>query len=167
LICFGVYYYGGPCKFFYLHYPKMMEYLIPKASLPVKKIVSAMIDCGVVTPILLLPSFYLITFPVKGYSFADAWHRYVEDCVEVTIGTFLFWMPICSVNFYFVPQHSQILVITVCSFIHKTWLSWVSNRYTNESQAGWTYTGFIKDKWTGIKQMLGIEDASKMEAIQS
>jgi len=161
LVCFGVYYYGGPCKFFYLNYPRLMEFLIPKASQPVKKVMSAMIDCAVVTPILLLPTFYLITFKIKGYSLQEAWDRYCSDCIEVTLGTFLFWMPICTTNFYFVPQHSQILVITICSFIHKTWLSWVSNRYSNKSQANWTYTGFIKSRWEALKRLVGIEPASK------
>lgn len=151
LVCFGVFYYGGPCKFFYMRYPGWMELLIPKAPNPVKKMTSAMIDCGIVTPILLLPTFYLITFKVKGHTFAEAYARYMDDAVEATVGTFLFWFPICSINFAFVPIHSQILVITICSFIHKTWLSWVSNRYTNKQQSDWSYTGFIKSKWKNLK----------------
>jgi len=134
LVVFGVCYYGGPCKWLYLRYPAFFERMIPNCTKATKKITAALVDCGMVTPVLMIPMFYLITMTIKGESLSNVWKRYKADCVEVTSGTFAYWFPVVSTNFYYVPHHSQILVIVVGSFIHKCWLSWVSNRYTNPSQ---------------------------------
>jgi len=144
LVAFGVFYYGGPCKWFYLRYPAFFDRMLPNQSRPLKKMAASFIDCGIVTPTILLPSFYLITLSIKGEPLANIWQRYKENFVEVTAGTFVYWFPIVSLNFYFIPQHSQILVIVVGSFIHKCWLSWVSNRYTNPNQSATPYANMLK-----------------------
>jgi len=144
LVAFGVYYYGGPCKWFYLRYPSFFEKMMPGKPLALKKMAASFVDCGIVTPTLLLPSFYLITLSIKGEPLSKIWKEYSENFVEVTGGTLLYWFPICSLNFYFVPQHSQVLVITIGSFIHKSWLSWVSNRYTNPNQSETPYADMFK-----------------------
>jgi len=144
LVAFGVFYYGGPCKFFYLRYPSFFDRMLPGKPLPLKKMAASFVDCGIVTPTLLLPSFYLITLSIKGEPLWKIWKEYKENFVEVTGGTFVYWFPICSLNFYFVPQHSQILVIVIGSFIHKCWLSWVSNRYTNPNQSETPYADMFQ-----------------------
>jgi len=140
MVTFGVYYYGGPCKWFYLRYPGFFNRMIPKSSILTKKMAASFVDCGIVTPVILLPSFYLITLSIKREPLPNIWERYKEDCVEVTLGTFFYWFPVVTFNFCFVPQHSQILLVVVCSFIHKCWLSWVSNRYTNPNQSESPYS---------------------------
>jgi len=144
IIAFGVFYYGGPCKWFYLRYPAFFDRMMPNSSKSIRKMAASFVDCGIVTPSLLLPSFYLITLSIKGESLHVVWERYKTDCIEVTMGTFVYWFPIVTLNFAFVPQHSQILLITVCSFIHKSWLSWVSNRYTNANQSENPYANAFK-----------------------
>merc|ERR1719397_2175024 len=118
--------------------------MIPNCTKPTKKMSAALVDCGMVTPALMIPMFYLITMTIKGESLSNVWKRYKADCVEVTLGTFVYWFPIVSTNFYFVPHHSQILLIVVGSFIHKCWLSWVSNRYTNPNQSDTPYANIFK-----------------------
>jgi len=105
---------------------------------------ASFVDCGIVTPSLLLPSFYLITLSIKGEPLNIIWERYKTDCVEVTMGTFVYWFPLVTINFALIPQHSQILLIVVASFIHKSWLSWVSNRYTNANQSENPYANAFK-----------------------
>jgi len=68
LVTFGVYYYGGPCKWFYLRYPGFFDRMMPRSSTPVKKMAASFVDCGIVTPSIMLPTFYLITLTIKGES---------------------------------------------------------------------------------------------------
>jgi uncharacterized protein involved in cysteine biosynthesis len=35
---------------------------------------------------------------------------------------------VCLLNFLLVPQHSRVVFVAIFSFLHKTWLSWLSNR---------------------------------------
>lgn len=144
IVVFGVYYYGGPCKWLYLRYPAFVNQMMPNSSRAVKKMTTAFLDCGIVTPSILLPSFYFITLSIKGETLKKIWKRYKADCLEVTAGTFVFWFPLVSTNFYFVPQHSQVLVIIAGSFIDKCWLSWVSNRYTNPNQSSTPYSNMFE-----------------------
>jgi len=159
LVTFGVFYYGGPCKWFYLRYPAFFDRMLPNYSRPVKKMAAAFVDLGIVAQIIFFPSFYLITFSIKGETLANVWKRYKTDCVEVTLGTFVYWFPIVTVNFYFVPQHSQILLIVVGSFIHKCWLSWVSNRYTNPNQSDTPYANMFKKGEEVLQSGTAIEAA--------
>jgi len=144
VVAFGVFYYGGPCKWFYLRYPAFFDRMMPNRSKTIRKMAASFVDCGIVTPSLLLPSFYLITLSIKGEPLNIIWERYKTDCLEVTMGTFVYWFPLVTINFAFIPQHSQILLIVVASFIHKSWLSWVSNRYTNANQSENPYANALK-----------------------
>jgi protein Mpv17 len=164
LVVFGVYYYGGPCKWLYLRYPAFIDRMLPKSPKPMKKMAAAFLDCGIVTQLLLFPSFYLITMSIKGEPLPTIWNRYKADFFEATVGTFLFWFPIVSTNFYFVPQHSQVLVIVTGSFIHKCWLSWVSNRYTNPNQSDTPYSKMLKNGEEAIQQGLGADYGKVLEA---
>lgn len=160
LVAFGVYYYGGPCKWFYLRYPAFFDRMLPNSSRSVRKMAASFVDCGIVTPSLLLPSFYLITLTIKGEPLSVVWERYKTDCFEVTAGTFVYWFPIVTLNFAFVPQHSQILLITVCSFIHKSWLSWVSNRYTNANQSENPYANVFKSDKRTIEKVQKVDNVA-------
>ena len=80
------------------------------------------------TPLLLIPSFYLITMMARGSTAADTVARLRREWRTASFGSALFWTPLCLVNFWLVPQHSRIVVVAVFSFLHKTWLSWLSNR---------------------------------------
>lgn len=144
LVTFGIWYYGGPCKWFYLRYPGFFERVMPHSSRVTQKLMAAVIDCGLVTPSILIPSYYLITLGIQGESLQNIWKCYKEDFVEATLGTFFYWCPIVTFNFYFIPQHSQILLVVVGSFIHKCWLSWVSNRHTNPNQTDTPYSNAYK-----------------------
>jgi len=118
LAAFGFLYYGGPVKLLYLMYDKFFRTAAMKV----------MFDVGVHTPFMLIPMFYGITCTVKGKPMSETWKQLKEEWKEASLGSIGFWLPTCFVNFALVPQHSRILVISVMSFFHKTWLSWVSNR---------------------------------------
>ena len=78
--------------------------------------------------LLLVPSFYAITGAVKGQTAEQTATQLRKEFFHASFGTCAFWTPACFLNFLFVPQHSQILVVSVLSFCHKAWLSWLSNR---------------------------------------
>ena len=80
------------------------------------------------SPLLLVPSFYLITGHVKGQSLSATLAQLRDEWLTASFGTAVIWTPVCVLNFRFVPQHSRILVVSVVSFVHKTWMSWLSNR---------------------------------------
>ena len=79
-------------------------------------------------PFLLLPSYYFTTGVVQGRDLATIKKRFKEEWLTASTGSLGFWMPACYLNFLLVPQPFQIVVVSVMSFIHKTWLSWLSNR---------------------------------------
>lgn len=121
LATFGFFYYGGPLKAAYMSYERFIKSVFVKTFL----------DCVVHTPFVLIPVFYLWTCSLKGKSWEQSKYQLREEWTEAALGSFLFWFPTCVVNFCYVPQHSQVLVIASMSFVHKTWLSWVSNRKNN------------------------------------
>jgi len=118
LASFGFFYYGGPCKFFYLLYDKLFTSVALKVA----------VDACVHTPFILVPSFYVTTLTIKGKSKDQMLKQLKDEWVEASVGSLAFWGPVCTVNFMFVPQHSRVLVVSMMGFFHKTWLSWVSNR---------------------------------------
>ena len=78
--------------------------------------------------LLLVPNYYMITGLVKGQSLEQIATQLRAEWFNAAFGTCFFWTPLCALNFRFVPQHSQILFVSVFSFLHKTWMSWLSNR---------------------------------------
>ena len=120
LTLFGVVYYGFPAKLMYLWYERVFGTNV---------FLTAMFDTYLHFPFLLLPSFYLITQTVgKGSSLRTAWARMRAEWRTAVVGSAVFWTPASFVSFGMVPQHSRVLVIAAFSFVHKTWLSWLSNR---------------------------------------
>ena len=93
------------------------------------------VDVYLHTPFLLLPSFYIITGASKGQSLGESLDLLRREWFTASFGSCLFWTPVCALNFALVPQHSLILVVAVCSFFHKTWLSWLSNRERSAERA--------------------------------
>jgi len=118
LAVFGCLYYGGPMKFIYLTYDRL-------TLGPGKKTI---IDVCLHTPFLLIPSYYMMTGPIKGFTLNDSFMNLQAQWFESSTGSVAFWLPMAALNFRFVPPHSRVLVISCFSFIHKAWLSWISNR---------------------------------------
>eukprot|EP00457_Paulinella_chromatophora_P013373 gb/GEZN01013666.1/.p1 GENE.gb/GEZN01013666.1/~~gb/GEZN01013666.1/.p1 ORF type:complete len:256 (+),score=23.89 gb/GEZN01013666.1/:31-798(+) len=125
LAVFGFFYYGGPCKWLYLRYDVWM---------PGKPIATALFDACIHTPFLLVPCFYAMTGAAKGQTPNQITQQLQEEWMEASFGSILFWVPICIFNFRYVPQHSRILVVGIFSFLHKTWLSAISNRQRYSSR---------------------------------
>merc|ERR1712050_201013 len=59
---------------------------------------------------------------------SEVWEQLKTEWFEASFGSAIFWTPLIFVNMTLVPQHSRILFLLCFSFLHKTWLSWVSNR---------------------------------------
>eukprot|EP00808_Paulinella_micropora_P024523 g71496.t1 len=116
---FGFVYYGGPCKWLYLRYERWF---------PKRPLITTLVDVGVHTPFLLLPSFYAITGSIKGSSGSEIVAQFKREWFEASTGSFMFWFPLCAFNFSMVPLQFRILTVSVASFLHKTWLSALSNR---------------------------------------
>lgn len=124
LTVFACWHYGVPAKGLYLWYDRFFG-VAPTLSTAAKKMC---FDVYVHSPLLLVPSFYMITGAVKGESTSQISAQLRDEWFTASFGTAIFWTPLCLLNFHFVPQHSRILVVSVGSYLHKTWLSWLSNR---------------------------------------
>ena len=125
LTAFGAWHYGWPAKSLYLLYDHLLDARLFGAANAVAKV---FLDVYLHTPLLLIPSFYLITMMARGSTAEDTLARLRREWRTASFGSALFWTPLCLVNFWLVPQHSRIVVVAVFSFLHKTWLSWLSNR---------------------------------------
>mmetsp|Transcript_29666 Transcript_29666/g.84871 ORF Transcript_29666/g.84871 Transcript_29666/m.84871 type:complete len:235 (+) Transcript_29666:70-774(+) len=121
LTIWGTWHYGIPQKFWYMQLERHFG-----TGQAVKKM---FFDVYVNTPFHLVPSFYFGTGLIRGEkTVKEIAEQLQREWLEVNFKTALFWTPLVTLNFRYVPQHSQILTICCASFIHKTWLSWISNR---------------------------------------
>ena len=102
--------------------------LFPRATPATAAALKVGLDVYVHSPLLLVPSFYMITGTVKGQSLWHSLEQLRSEWLTASFGTAVFWTPLCFLNFRFVPQHSRILVVSIGSFMHKAWLSHLSNR---------------------------------------
>lgn len=121
---FAGFWYGLPAKHLYLLYDRFIG-AAPSMRLAAQKVA---VDVYGHNPFLLLPTFFLVTGAFKGLTVEDSVAQLKREWFEATIGSAAFWTPLCFLNFRFVPQHSRILSVAVLSFVHKTWLSYLSNR---------------------------------------
>jgi hypothetical protein len=111
------------------------------------------------TPFFLVPTFYFFTGMIKGpgvpntpFIWPENYGQQEEipsvseqlqkiktqlsnEWLEASFGSMLFWTPVQFINFTTVPQYARIPFITSCSFFHKSWLSWVSNRERRAEKA--------------------------------
>jgi protein Mpv17 len=120
LSAFGMIYYGGPCKALYFLYDRFLS--------PKQFITKALIDCCIHTPFLLVPCFYYITGFFKGDNLEKITTQLRKEWFVASTGSVAFWLPMQLICFRYIPQHSRIVYVTFCSFLHKTWLSYLSNR---------------------------------------
>ena len=133
LTAFAAWHYGAPAKYLYLTYDKVLGRTAYSASAAAA--LKMGFDVYVHSPLLLVPSFYLITGTVKGQTLAQTLAQLRNEWLEASFGTAVFWTPLCYLNFRLVPQHSRILFVSVGSFLHKTWLSHLSNRARHRERA--------------------------------
>ncbi|CAE7857026.1 mpv17, partial [Symbiodinium necroappetens] len=91
-------------------------------------VVKTLFDVYIHTPFGVVPGFYLVTGTFKGDSLTRIHAQLQREWVEASLGSSLFWTPAQVVNFWLVPQPFKIAYVSVLSFAHKTWMSWVSNR---------------------------------------
>jgi len=122
LVLWGTLFYGGPCRYVYTVYDRIWA---KGATAALNK---SLADTFLNTFFLVIPSFYITTGMIKGQTFEEACGQLKDEWIEAQFGSILFWLPVCFANFYLIPLHSQILAVTGASFVHKTWLSWLSNR---------------------------------------
>lgn len=131
LTAWGMWHYGFPQKFWYIQLQRVFGQ---------RQALMTFLDVYIWSPIHLIPSFYIGTGMIRGKTFEQCIAQLKNEWFEASTGTALFWTPLVWTNFKFVPQHSQILIIVTCSFLHKTWLSYLSNR--EQQQALATQAGF-------------------------
>lgn len=130
LCVFAGWHYGGPAKYLYLSYDRFVGVAPDLRTAAIKMA----LDVYVHSPFLLVPSFYIITGLAKDQTLRQSLDQLRAEWFDASFGTAVFWTPLCLFNFRFVPQHSRILVVSVFSFVHKTWLSWLSNRKRHQER---------------------------------
>jgi len=122
LMAFGLIYYGGPLKFIYLGFDRWLG--------PKRAMLKASLDVLVHTPFLAIPAYFIITGTVKGQTPGEIQAQMREEWFDASTGSMIFWLPVCMINFRYIPQHSRVAVTAGASFVQKTWLSWLTNRRT-------------------------------------
>jgi len=111
-------------KFLYLAYDRFFG--VGKAWQVVSK--KLIVDVCLHTPLALIPSFYIITGLLRGDSL-EASINHLKSCwLTASFGCLFFWLPVCTLNFAFVPQHSRILAVNVGNFFNKSFLSYLTKR---------------------------------------
>ena len=124
LTLFGTWHYGVPAKTLYMLY----DHFLGTAPTLMNSIYKMLIDVYLHGPLLVIPSFYLITFAMRGQPLRSTMTQLKKEWWEAAFGSVLFWTPIQLCMFLFIPQHCKVAYVAAFSFIHKTWLSWLSNR---------------------------------------
>ena len=120
MLCFGLFYYGILARTIYSVYDIMFG---PKNAL-----LKAFMDIGPHTWLLFVPAFYYSTGLIKGYDIDYITNQLKKEYVTAASGSAIYWAPVMFVSFRYCTIHTRILWITTFSFIHKTALSWYSNR---------------------------------------
>lgn len=120
LSAWGTWHYGIPQKALYLS--------LDRCFTPQQSVLKTFIDVWANTPFHLIPSFYFVTGTLRGKELHEIYEQLKKEWLEAALGSVIYWSPIIWGMMAYVPQHSRILMIVVCSFFHKSWLSWVSNR---------------------------------------
>lgn len=128
MMAFGSVWYGGPVKALYLGYARFIGEGTIRAALT-----TAATDCSLHTPFLLLPAFYFSTGLLQGMSINQVKDKMQTEWFAASTTMVGFWLPVCTANFFFVPQHSRILFVGCFNFLNKTWLSWHSNKLRRTS----------------------------------
>ena len=95
---------------------------------PGKAILKANIDCAVHTPFLLIPTFYFVTGTIKGQKVNEVAIQLRNEWFNASFYSWLYWTPLMYINFRYMSMQYRIMFIVTLSFIHKTGLSWYSNR---------------------------------------
>eukprot|EP01084_Bolivina_argentea_P174009 301421_1 len=117
---FGTFYYGLIARSIYFVYERFIG--------PGRPVIKSMIDCCVHTPFLLIPCFYYITGTIKGQKLSEINTQLKSEWFVSSTGSVLYWIPIMWFNFRYCTPETRIFFIATLSFLHKTALSWYSNR---------------------------------------
>lgn len=122
---FAAWHYGVPTRMLYFWYDRFFG-VAPLLSTAFKKM---FVDVYIHSPLLLIPSYYVITGTIKGETTDQIARQLRAGWFTASFGTALYWTPLCMINFYFVPQHSRILFISAGLYVYNTWLSWFTNKH--------------------------------------
>ena len=117
---FGTFYYGLIARKLYFIYESVFG--------PGRAMLKASIDCAAHTPFLLLPCFYAITGTVKGQSPMEIYEQFKAEWWTSSTASIAYWYPMMFINFKWCTPQTRILFIATGSWIHKSALSWYSNR---------------------------------------
>jgi protein Mpv17 len=89
LTLFGTWHYGVPAKSLYLLYDRLLGSAPTLANAAQKML----LDVYVHTPLLLIPSFYLITCLVRGRTLRQTLAQLRKEWWTASFGSILFWTP--------------------------------------------------------------------------
>ena len=120
LCTFGTFYYGLIARKIYFIYELTLG--------PGRPILKAFIDCSIHTPFLLLPCFYFMTGIIKGQSVNGIALQLKDEWYTCSTASLAYWVPMMWFNFRYCTPQTRIFFIATMSWIHKSALSWYSNR---------------------------------------
>lgn len=63
------------------------------------------------------------------HGFLEKWREKLKlDMVSTTLRSWSVWVPVHTINFFFVPPHLRVLCVSTCAFLWTTYLSIVGHR---------------------------------------
>mmetsp|Transcript_26860 Transcript_26860/g.61943 ORF Transcript_26860/g.61943 Transcript_26860/m.61943 type:complete len:241 (+) Transcript_26860:98-820(+) len=119
----GLIWYGGPQQ---LMWTRVYPYFFPSKAwkhVSAKAFTDAVPWMG----FSYLPCFYIFTGAIKGQSLEQSVSLLQREFLGAWMGCCP-WFPAQLMNFRFVPIYLQTFVVQACNIVHKSWLSWLSNR---------------------------------------
>ncbi len=69
-----------------------------------------------------------MTGAIKGQSPNEIMSQLRKEWLTASLGSVVYWIPVMALNFRYMLPETRILFVTACSFLHKSALSWYSNR---------------------------------------
>ena len=120
MFMFGTFYYGIIARSVYSLYDVILG--------PKNAMVKAFMEIGPHAWMLFTPAFYYSTGIIKGYDTEYITNQLKNEYLTASTGTALYWTPVMFASFRYCTIHTRILWVASFSFIHKTALSWYSNR---------------------------------------
>eukprot|EP00746_Dinoflagellata_sp_MGD_P146853 gnl/MRDRNA2_/MRDRNA2_79276_c0_seq1.p1 gnl/MRDRNA2_/MRDRNA2_79276_c0~~gnl/MRDRNA2_/MRDRNA2_79276_c0_seq1.p1 ORF type:complete len:196 (+),score=25.17 gnl/MRDRNA2_/MRDRNA2_79276_c0_seq1:90-677(+) len=117
LTFFGGFYDGGICYYIYGSYASR---ILSRWWLqtPARSAVGCtLLDNFVHVPLLYTPSFFMITQMLQGRCFGDALETLQEGLWPATQACWIMWIPLQTINFWFVPSHLRVLVVNTGNMV--------------------------------------------------
>ena len=110
---YGGLYIGGFATYIYNYYSR----------LPLNKYMLSIVDNFIHVPFCYLPSFYLYTGLMLGNDIRTIKNQMSIEYLKTLQYCWIFWIPVQTLNFSFIPLKYQVLFMTSCNLLWNVYIS--------------------------------------------